>query len=130
MPVQRAVKPFDRKQSLLPRLRVVVGGEIALGPGKVELLEEIHAAGSILKAAQRMSMSYMRAWTLLRTMEGCFRTELVTKNRGGKSGGSAQLTRTGRAVLRLYRRMEKDCLKATRPGWRQLRRYLNLKKRR
>lgn len=109
---------------LLPRLRVVVGKDIALGPGKVELLEQINAQGSILKAAKRMNMSYMRAWTLLRTMEGCFKSELVTKSRGGKTGGSAQLTPSGRKVLALYRRMEIDCGKATGSTWRELRRHL------
>jgi molybdate transport system regulatory protein len=39
---------------LKPRLRVVVGGNIALGPGKVELLELVAETGSIAEAAKRM----------------------------------------------------------------------------
>jgi molybdate transport system regulatory protein len=109
---------------LLPRLRVIVGTEVALGPGKVELLEAIQEAGSILKAARKMQMSYMRAWTLLKTMEKCFKTELVSKSRGGSHGGSARLTHTGRTVLGLYRRMERECLRATRANWREVRRHL------
>lgn len=80
--------------------------------------------GSILKAAEKMEMSYMRAWTLLKAMGKCFKKDLVTKTRGGKSGGSAQLTETGQAVLALYRRMEKDCLRATRRNWREVQRHL------
>ena len=122
--MRRVAKLSKQNPALLPRLRVVVGGDIALGPGKVELLEHIQAMGSIFRAAERMKMSYMRAWTLLKTMEKCFKKNLVTKSRGGKSGGSAQLTETGQAVLALYRRMEKDCLKATRDNWREVRRHL------
>jgi molybdate transport system regulatory protein len=117
-------KLSKQNPALLPRLRVVFGGDIALGPGKVDLLEHIQAMGSIFRAAKRMKMSYMRAWTLLKTMEKCFKKNLVTKSRGGKSGGSAQLTETGQAVLALYRRMEKDCLRATRDNWREVRRHL------
>jgi len=62
---------------LRPRLRVERGKEIALGPGKVELLEHIAKTGSITEAAERMQMSYMRAWTLIKTMEACFRQPLV-----------------------------------------------------
>jgi len=119
-----ADKASETGSCLLPRLRVVVGKDIALGPGKVELLEQIDAEGSILKAAKRMNMSYMRAWTLLRTMERCFKSELVTKSRGGKTGGSAQLTPSGLKILALYRRMEMDCRKATGSTWRALRRHL------
>ena len=122
--MRRVAKLSKQNPALLPRLRVVVGGDIALGPGKVELLEHIQAMGSIFRAAERMKMSYMRAWTLLKTMEKCFKKNLVTKSRGGKSGGSAQLTETGQAVLALYRHMEKDCLKATRDNWREVRRHL------
>ena len=99
---------------------MLAGEEIALGPGKVDLLEQIHAQGSILKAARKMNMSYMRAWTLLKTMENCFKRELVIKSRGGKRGGSAKLTEAGRTLLSLYRQMERDCRKATAPAWRRV----------
>jgi molybdate transport system regulatory protein len=122
--MRRVSKPSSPGPVLLPRLRVIVGTEVALGPGKVELLEAIQDAGSILKAARKMQMSYMRAWTLLKTMEKCFKTELVSKSRGGRHGGSAHLTPTGRTVLGLYRRMERECLRATRANWREVRRHL------
>src|SRR5437773_1708030 len=58
---------------LHPRLRITCGADIALGPGKVKLLELVAQTGSIAKAARRMQMSYMRAWTLIKTMERCCR---------------------------------------------------------
>lgn len=103
-----------------PRLRVVCGENIALGPGKVDLLALVGETGSIREAAERMGMSYMRAWTLIKTMNACFRRPLVEAVRGGSRHGGATLTETGREALRIYHRMEKDCLIAAGPGWRRL----------
>jgi len=61
------------KNRIRPRVRITCDGRIALGPGKVELLELLHATGSIARAAKRMDMSYMRAWMLIRTMNSCFK---------------------------------------------------------
>ena len=110
--------------ALLPRLRVRVGDEVALGPGKAELLELIQRSGSITEAARQMGMSYMRAWTLIRTMNHCFKEPLVLAIRGGRGGGGAELTGTGRNALELYQGMEKAGLSAMSTQWRQLRKLL------
>src|SRR6266699_7158140 len=99
---------------LRPRLRVERGKEIALGPGKVELLKHIATTGSIADAAARMEMSYMRAWKLVKTMEACFRQPLVKARRGGSARGGATLTKAGTVVLNLYFEMDKACVRATR----------------
>lgn len=80
---------------LQTRLRVVVGDEIALGPGKADLLEQIAKTGSIAEAAKNLDMSYMRAWTLVKTMNAIFRTPLVIANRGGSERGGAALSDDG-----------------------------------
>lgn len=103
-----------------PRLRVVCGAEIALGPGKVALLALIAQTGSIREAAKGMRMSYMRAWMLVRTMNRCFAQPLVASVRGGKAGGGAQLTETGQSVLGLYQAMERDSVAATSQDWASL----------
>jgi molybdate transport system regulatory protein len=103
-----------------PRIRVYHGEEIALGPGKVDLLEAIESAGTLAEAARRLGMSYMRAWKLLRTMNACFREPLVDTARGGAAHGHATLTPTGRAALALYRRMEAESRRAMEPAWREL----------
>ena len=109
---------------IVPRIRVVFGRDIALGPGKVELLEHIAKTGSLRKAAAAMDMSYMRAWTLLQTMNRCFKKPVVTTKRGGIEGGAALLTETGETVLALYRRMEARSLRATRALQKELSHYL------
>ena len=98
-----------------PRLRVLLGSAIAMGPGKADLLEAIEAEGSITHAAQHMGMSYRRAWLLVETMNGCFREPLVETTRGGRCGGGAQLTALGRQVLDRYRHMEAKAAKSLEP---------------
>ncbi len=89
-----------------PRLRVLLGAAIAIGPGKADLLEAIDQNGSISSAARSMGMSYRRAWLLVDTINGCFRTPLVASLRGGRGGGGARLTPLGHEVVERYRAME------------------------
>jgi molybdate transport system regulatory protein len=107
-----------------PRIRVLLGEEIALGPGKVEILGAVAEHGSLTEAARALGMAYMRAWRLVRTMNACFRAPLVETRRGGKVHGGAALTAAGAAVLALYRRMESDSLAALAPAWEELRGWL------
>jgi molybdate transport system regulatory protein len=113
-----------RLPALHPRFRIVCGKEIAFGPGKAELLALIGHTGSINRAAKRMGMSYMRAWSLVQTMNRCFKKPLVLAAHGGAGGGGAELTETGRQVARLYQQMEQSSLRATAARWKQLRRRL------
>jgi len=102
-----------RLKTIRPRFRVLRGKDIALGPGKVDLLEKIMETGSIARAAEELEMSYMRAWTLIKTMERCFKEPLVQSLRGGSEGGGAQLTELGREVVSIYRELEEKSLAAT-----------------
>ena len=110
--------------AIQPRLRIRVGEEIALGPGKAELLELVQRTGSIREAAKQMGMSYMRAWKLIQTMNQCFKGELVLTTRGGKSGGGATVTEFGRKALQLYQQMESDSLHGCEGSWKKLQQLL------
>ena len=72
-----------------PRLRILLGRSIAIGPGKAELLGLIDDTGSISAAARAMGMSY-----------------LVAAATGGKGGGGASVTAFGHEALKRYRMME------------------------
>jgi molybdate transport system regulatory protein len=113
-------KSRKSKPEIKPRLRVNCGRDIALGPGKIELLALLVETGSLNEAARRMEMSYMRAWTLVETMEKCFREPVVVRERGGTSGGGMKVTDTGRRALALYQEMEAAALKAIEPPWQRL----------
>jgi len=88
------------------RLRLYLGEEIALGPGKADLLEAIRDTGSIAAAGRQLSMSYRRAWLLVDTMNRCFREPLVATERGGAARGGASLTPLGTEALARYRALE------------------------
>lgn len=109
------------KPSLHSRFRVLRGGEIALGPGKADLLEAIERSSKLTSAAEEVGMSYMRAWKLVQTMNESFRGPLVDLSRGGKTRGGARLTALGRRVLALYRSMDEASRRASAPAWKRLR---------
>ena len=80
----------ESKSFLVPRLRIVTGKDIAFGPGKAELLALVAKTGSIGAAAKRMNMSYMRAWSLIQTMNQCFKEPLVIAVHGGRVAVAAR----------------------------------------
>src|SRR5215471_2724385 len=110
-------KRSGRRKVLRPRFRIVCGKDIALGPGKVELLRLLTEVGSLNEAARRLKMSYMRAWLLVRTMNQCFRQPLITAERGGRSGGGMRVTETGHRALALYDTIESSALAAAGDSW-------------
>lgn len=113
------------RYSLRPRIRIVDDeGTIVLGPGKADLLDAIARTGSIRAAASELDMSYMRAWTLVKTMNAAFRSPLVEKERGGAAQGGAQLTASGKKVLQLYRKMEQNAARAAEPMWKKMKEQL------
>ena len=113
------------RHTVRPRIRIVRDDDtIVLGPGKAALLDAIHRTGSIRAAAEELEMSYMRAWTLVRTMNAAFRSPLVEKERGGAGQGGAQLTERGERILTLYRKMEEKAEKSIAALWERMREEL------
>jgi molybdate transport system regulatory protein len=86
-----------------------------IGPGKVELLEQIAAFGSISAGARQMNMSYKRAWELVEEMNRIFGKPVLDTQKGGRKGGGAQLTALGLAVVGRFRAMERAALAAAEP---------------
>ncbi|HXK23504.1 MAG TPA: LysR family transcriptional regulator [Myxococcota bacterium] len=95
-------------------MRITVGDVIAIGPGKVELLEAVERTGSITAAARSLDMSYRRAWILLDTLNRSLREPVVDSARGGEQGGGSALTETGRRLIDLYRQIENGAASACR----------------
>lgn len=96
----------SNRSALRPKVRILVGSVVAIGPGKADLLEAIGRAGSISAAGREMGMSYRRAWMLVDVLNASFAKPLVSTATGGQRGGGAQLTDFGSEVLRRYRAME------------------------
>jgi molybdate transport system regulatory protein len=77
--------------------------ENRIGPGKMDLLEQIERTGSISAGGRAMNMSYRRAWLLVDAMNRTFHAPVVATRLGGTSPGHAWLTPMGREVVQLYR---------------------------
>lgn len=106
LPVAEAGTETPALPRLKLSLRLMHGDEIALGPGKAELLEAITRTGSISAAGKSMGMSYRRAWMLVDVMNRCFKGQLVETAKGGSHGGGARLTPLGADMLAQYRAMD------------------------
>jgi molybdate transport system regulatory protein len=78
----------------LPSLsvRIDLDAEGRIGPGKIQLLENIRECGSISAAGRAMDMSYKRAWDLVDEINRICRQAAVERQTGGKNGGGAMLT--------------------------------------
>jgi len=81
---------------------------LAIGPGKIALLEAIRESGSITAAARRLGMSYRRAWLLVDETNRCLVDPAVEAVAGGAGGGGAVLTDAGRELVRSYRALEHE----------------------
>jgi molybdate transport system regulatory protein len=95
------------------KLQLMCGDQIALGPGKADLLEAIDSEGSISGAGRALGMSYRRAWLLVDEMNRCFADKLVETLTGGGRDRGARVTATGHIVLAAYRELEAAAERAT-----------------
>lgn len=101
-------------KSSLPSLslRIDFDPEGRIGPGKIALLEQIAACGSISAAGRAMDMSYKRAWDLVDEVNRICGHAAVERQTGGKNGGGAILTPFGHTLVERYRAIEKAAAKA------------------
>ena len=88
------------------RVRIYFGNTLAIGPGRIELLEGVLRTGSLAQAARGMNMSYRRAWLLMQSLNDSLRSPATVAARGGRKGGGATVTPVGKALIALYRRTE------------------------
>jgi molybdate transport system regulatory protein len=93
-------------------IRINLDPDGRIGPGKVELLEQIAAFGSISASARKMSMSYKHAWDLVEEMNSMFGKPVVSAQTGGRRGGGASLTPIGLAVVSRFRAIERAAASA------------------
>lgn len=88
------------------RLRITTGDTVAIGPGKIQLLEAIRHTGSLSAAARSIDMSYRRAWLLINELNGALKAPAVESAKGGEHGGGSVLTQVGERLIEQYRSIE------------------------
>ncbi|MCL6251589.1 LysR family transcriptional regulator [Altererythrobacter sp. KTW20L] len=95
-----------------PRLKVkaqiLVGDEIAIGPGKADLLEAVERTGSISAAGRDLGISYRRTRDMIDVLNCHWGGAVVETAKGGPAHGGSVLTRRGREVLDAYRRLDAE----------------------
>ena len=88
------------------KIQLYCGEEIAMGPGKADLLDAILREGSISAAGRALGMSYRRTWLLVDTMNRCWAEPLVATSPGNARGGGASVTPSGLSVLAHFRALQ------------------------
>lgn len=96
-------------------IRIDFGPDLRVGPGKIALLEQIAAHGSIAAGGRAMDMSYRRAWELIDELNRIFGKPVVEPKSGGRKGGGATLTPLGLSLISRYRAMERAATAAIQP---------------
>ncbi|WP_299004825.1 TOBE domain-containing protein [uncultured Caulobacter sp.] len=84
------------------------GGLARVGLERIALLEAIARLGSISAAAKAAGLSYKGAWDGVQALNNLFDAPLVSAAPGGRSGGAAQVTARGQAVIRAFRAAERE----------------------
>jgi len=99
----------DERTRLEPRIKLWVekDGLLVLSDYRARLLQHIAETGSLVEAAQRMGLSYRRAWGKIREIEQNLGVRLVQSEVGGAGGGGSRLTREGERLVALYKRFRK-----------------------
>ena len=111
MPSRADAPPARRGErlDLEPRIKLWVekDGLLVLSDYRVQLLKHIAETGSLAEAAQRMGLSYRRAWGKVREIERNIGVTLVESEIGGAGGGGSHLTRQGERLVALYQRFRR-----------------------
>lgn len=107
MSIQKLIKSLD-PITFQATLRIFIGEDKFLGPGKVELLEFIQETGSISQAAKKMGMSYKKAWDMIQALNAQCNQPIVSTKTGGAKGGKALVSPAGEHLIQAFKLVELD----------------------
>ena len=83
-------------------------GDLCFGSGRARILRAVGETGSLNKAASALGISYRHAWSQIRAAEQRLGRPLLTRRRGGRERGGAELTDYAKEVMRRFEKMERD----------------------
>ncbi|MCQ1528856.1 winged helix-turn-helix domain-containing protein [Lutispora saccharofermentans] len=83
-------------------------GVKVFGKGPLILLEAVDKLGTLNKAANKLDMSYSKAWSMIKRAEAKLGFSLLERHTGGIEGGGSDLTPEARALIKSYRNFCKE----------------------
>ncbi len=89
-------------------------GDKFMGIGVLWLLEKVGQSGSLRKAASSMSISYTKAYNMIRKLEEQLGIEVLERRKGGSSRDGASLTPFAVNFVKIYsdfQKEAKECVK-------------------
>ena len=81
-------------------------GNPFMGPGVLYVLERIRKYKSINRAAEQMSLSYVKALHMLNRLEADLGRQVLIRKRGGNQRGGSELTSFGEKYVVEYSRLQ------------------------
>ena len=79
-----------------------VTGEGVIEESNFRLLKGINDKGSLRASSKDLGISYRKAWGDLRKAESLLGYKLTIRQRGGKTGGTSELTEKAKKLLEAY----------------------------
>ena len=83
-------------------------GDLLFGKGKTEILEYIDRYGSIAKAAEKLGMSYKKAWSHIQVLQKNLDDVLVETQKGGGEQGGTVLTPQAYIYMDRYKQLQSE----------------------
>ena len=95
---------------LTPRYKVWLNwdGLFLMGPNYLRFLAAVEETGTIREGGLAVGWSYRTCLNRLRRMERALGHPVLLTSRGGKTGGSAQLTPEARRFIRIFSQWQAD----------------------
>jgi molybdate transport system regulatory protein len=104
-----AGSPGSKYYDIFLRFRVWLetkSGEEVVSSEFFSLMNNIKEHGSIVSAADKMKISFRKAWDMVKETEIQLNVVLIKRSRGGKSGGKSELTEDGFRLIKAYEELQ------------------------
>jgi molybdate transport system regulatory protein len=98
----------DQNFAIKGIVRIMGENDRFFGPGRLQLLENIIATGSISQAAKLMGMSYKKAWDMVQSMNQQVIKPIVSTQTGGEKGGGTIVTEEGKHLMAAFKQLHEE----------------------
>ncbi len=96
---------MSNKYNISYRFWITHNEEPFLGKGRIALLLKIQELGSLKKASEALKMSYRKAYYSISHINKVCDKPVVIIKRGGKNGGSSEITPHGIALIERFQKL-------------------------